>query len=89
MRLKENYFIRKIGDEFLMISHHDSTIDFTRAITLNASAAFLIAITGHQTFSCEEWVTLLVEKYEIDRTVAEADVKVFTDKLIREELLYA
>ncbi len=89
MRLKENYSIRKIGDEFMMISHHESSLDYTRVISLNDSAAYLIGETGHHVFTSEEWVALLIEKYGIDRTLAEIDVQVLVDKLIRENLVDA
>lgn len=89
MRFKENYLIRKIGNEFMMISHRDSTIDFTRAIALNASAAHLVGETGGKDFTTEEWVALLMERYDIDRNVAETDVQALIEKLIREKLVDA
>jgi len=89
MRFKEAYIIHRIGDEYMMLSHRNSTIDFTCAIALNASAAYLIGETGDQSFSFEDWVSLLVGRYGIDRIVAETDVQALIEKLIKEKIIDA
>lgn len=37
-------------------------------------------------FTQEEWVELLIDKYNVDRSRAEADVEVLIDKLKKEGL---
>lgn len=88
MRLKENYKVRKIGGEYMMVSEDGSGLDYTRVISLNASAAFLISETGQKDFTLDEWADLLVERYDISRGVAGADAKALIDKLIENNLAH-
>ncbi len=86
MKLKKNLTIRKIGDEYVMVSDSESGLDYTRVISLNESAAYLVEEVGQKEFTKEEWVVLLMNKYSVDREMAEADVQVLIDKFSKEEL---
>jgi len=87
MKLKENFTIRKIGDEYMMVSESGSSLDYTRVISLNSSAAYLIGETRQKQFTREEWVDLLIKKYGVDREKAEVDVQALINKLIKEKLI--
>ena len=86
MKLKDNLTIRKIGDEYMMVSESGSGLDYTRVISLNNSAAYLVQEVHQKEFTQEEWVELLMEKYDVDSERAEADVKALIDKLEKEGL---
>lgn len=86
MKLKDNLTIRKIGDEYMMVSESGSGLDYTRVISLNKSAAYLVQEALQKEFTMEEWVTLLIDKYNIDKERAENDVKALIDKLAKEGL---
>ena len=86
MKLKDNLTIRKIGDEYMMVSESGSGLDYTRVISLNKSAAYLVQEALQKEFTLEEWVTLLIDKYNIDKERAETDVKALIDKLAKEGL---
>ena len=86
MKLKDNLTIRKIGDEYMMVSESGSSLDYTRVISLNKSAAYLVQEVQHKEFTREEWVDLLMEKYDVDKARAEADVEKLIDKLAKEDL---
>ncbi len=86
MRLKENYKVRKIGGEYMMVSEDGSGLDYTRVISLNASAAYLIEETGQKEFTRLDWVKLLIARYSISPERAEEDVNALVDKLIKENI---
>ncbi len=86
MRLKENYKVRKIGGEYMMVSEDGSGLDYTRVISLNASAAYLIEETGQKEFSRLDWVKMLITRYSISPERAEEDVNALVDKLIKENI---
>ncbi len=86
MKLKENLTIRKIGDEYMMVSESVSGLDYTRVISLNKTAAYLVQEVQQKQFTKEEWVALLINKYNVDEEKAEADVQVLIDKLLKEGL---
>lgn len=87
MKLKDNLSIRKIGDDYIMVSESGSTLDYTRVISMNDSAAYLINETKGDVFTKEDLVNNLIEKYDIDKKTAEADVQKLLDKLQKEGLL--
>ncbi len=86
MKLKENLTIRKIGDEYMMVSESTSGLDYTRVISLNKTAAYLVQEVQQKDFTKEDWVALLIDKYNVDKEKAEADVQALIDKFLKEEL---
>ncbi|HZJ80536.1 MAG TPA: PqqD family protein [Dysgonamonadaceae bacterium] len=86
MKLKESLTVRKIGDEYMMVSDSGSGLDYTRVISLNESAAHLVEKVQQKEFTKEEWVEMLMDKYEVDRDRAETDVKALIDKFTKEGL---
>lgn len=89
MKLKDNLTIRKIGDEYMMVSESGSSLDYTRVISLNSSAAYLVQEVQQREFTQEEWVSLLMKKYNVDKNKAAADVQLLIDKLSKEGLFDA
>lgn len=87
MKLKENISIRKIGDEYMMINESGSTLDYTRVIGLNKTAAYLLQESINKSFTQESWVKLLIDKYSVEKEIAEKDVQALINKLNKEELL--
>ena len=87
MKLKDNLAVRKIGSEYMMVSESGSGLDYTRVISLNSSAAYLIEEVGHNIFTEDEWIDLLINKYGISREIAKADVDKLIEKLQKENLL--
>lgn len=86
MKLKDNLTIRKIGDEYMMVSESGSSLDYTRVISLNNSAAYLVQEMQQKEFTKDEWVSLLMDKYDVERERAETDVQKLIDKLSKEGL---
>ena len=86
MKLKKNLTVRKIGDEYMMVSDSGAELDYTRVISLNESAAYLVQEVGQKEFTKDEWVTLLMDKYSVERELAETDVQALIDKFSKEGL---
>lgn len=87
MKLKENFTVRKVGDEYMMVSESGSSLDYTRVISLNSTAAYLIEETKQEDFTKEQWVALLTQKYDVEEDRAKNDVEVLIKKLIEENLI--
>lgn len=86
MKIKENLTVRKIGDEYMIVSDSDAGLDYTRVISLNETAAYLVEEVGKREFTKEEWISLLMDKYDVEQEVAEADVQALIDKFVKEGL---
>ena len=75
MRIKDQISLRKIADEYIMIVGSEDSLDYTQAVSLNDSAAYLIESVRDEDFTSEDWVDLLTERYEVSREQATADVE--------------
>lgn len=74
MRIKDTLTLRKIADEYIMITEQGNSVDYTTAIALNDTAVFLIQSTEGKEFTAEDWVQLLTENYEVEEEIARKDV---------------
>ena len=63
MRIKDHISLRKIADEYIMIAGSGDSLDYTQAVSLNDSAAFLIESVRERDFTLEDWVELLTDRY--------------------------
>lgn len=81
MKIKDKLSLRKIVDEYIMIADDGEHLDYTKAISLNATAVFLIEQTGDNEFTAESWTKLLVENYSVNYEEAHRDVLALIDTL--------
>ena len=75
MRINDQISLRKIADEYIMIVGSEDSLDYTQAVSLNDSAAYLIEQVRDEDFTQEDWVDLLTERYDVSREQASADVE--------------
>lgn len=87
MRIKDQISLRKIADEYIMIVGSGDSLDYTQAVSLNDSAAYLIEQVQGRDFSAQDWVELLTERYEVDLEQAAADVEQLIQMLIQAEIV--
>lgn len=87
MRIKDQISLRKIADEYIMIVGSGDSLDYTQAVSLNDSAAYLIEQVQGRDFSTQDWVELLTERYEVDLEQAAADVEQLIQMLIQAEIV--
>lgn len=80
MKVKEGVSIRKIGQENILVSDSDS-LDYTRVISLNNSAVFLLESVGKDEFTNEKLIELLLCKYAVSREQAASDVEKLVQSL--------
>lgn len=88
MRIKDNIKIKQIGDETILVSNDGENMNYTRVISLNKSAEFLVKESFDRDFEVEDWATRLTEKYDIDKTQALTDAQALADKLLQAGVLY-
>ncbi len=83
MKLKDKLNLRKVGDTYMMVSESDSGIDYTRVISLNESAAFLLESVEEKEFSPIDWVELLMSRYQVSHETAADDVQTLLEVLTK------
>ncbi len=87
MRIKDQISLRKIADEYIMIVGSGDSLDYSQAVSLNDSAAYLIEQVQGRDFTAQDWVELLTERYEVDLEQAAADVEQLIQMLIQAEII--
>lgn len=81
MKIKENYKIRQVAGEYLVISQGQGVADMTKVISLNQSAVKLWEALAGREFTEEDAAEVLVQLYGIDKERALTDAKVWIEKL--------
>lgn len=73
MRIKNNFDLRTVGNEYIVIATDVENVDFTKIISLNQSAARLWKEVAGKEFTEEDLTELLLSWYEIDEETARKD----------------
>ena len=87
MRIKDQISLRKIADEYIMIVGSGDSLDYTQAVSLNDSAAYLIESVRGKDFTLEDWLELLTDRYEVSGEQARADVELLIQMLKEAEII--
>ena len=82
MKLKEQYKVREMAGEHVIIMQGKHGSDLTKIISLNESALYLWGELSGKEFSVESVAELLVERYGIDNELAIKDAQRWVDKLV-------
>lgn len=78
MKLLDGFVLRTLLGEHIVTGEGLSRVDFSRVVSLNATAAWLWEQVQGREFGPEDLVGLLTERYDVDEAQARADV----DKLL-------
>lgn len=87
MRIKDNYKVRKVAGENLVIGQGASHSDMTKIISLNSTALLLWEHFAGKEFTVDDAAALLVDEFGIGMEQALADVKAWTDKMLAEGVM--
>lgn len=81
MRIKEQFKVREMAGEHVVIMQGASMSDLTRIISLNESALYLWRAIEGKDFDINMVADLLTEYYGIEDQVAQRDAAHWIDKL--------
>ena len=86
MKIKDNFILRKLVDDYVVVPVGSGTCDFDGIITLNETGAFLFErlLDGAEK---EDLLTSMLSEYEIDEKTAAFDIEAFIKKLDDADLL--
>lgn len=82
MRIKKNYVLRKIAENWMVLPLAEETINFSGMLTLNDSGVMLWNLLEKGTTK-DALVAAMLAEYEVSEEVAAADVDSFLEKLIQ------
>ena len=87
MRIKDNFKVRNIAGENLIVSQGASHADLTKIISLNPTAKYLWDELKDKVFNVEDAARLLVDKFHIDMATAQKDAEKLLNKLKEEGII--
>lgn len=81
MKIKQQYKVREMAGEHVVIIEGKLGVDMTRIISLNNSALYLWNAVDGKEFTIDTVAALLAEHYGIDDEVAERDASRWVARL--------
>lgn len=83
MRQKKGFELRQVCGEYVLMAEGLETIDFSKLVNFNDSATFLWKEAERQgDFTVESLAEALCQEYDVDKTLATADVKALLDSWV-------
>ena len=89
MKIKEGFILRSICGEYIVVGEGLAQVNFNKMLSLNESAAYLWKEVEGKEFTPEDLVQLLLDKYDVSRKQAAADVEKLTATWVKEGVVEA
>ena len=86
MKLRYEFLVNKMGDEYVAIPSGEGIIEFNGIIKLQEKEAYVIELLNKET-TLEDLVDATSEKFGIDKAEIKEMVEFMAEELKREELL--
>lgn len=86
MKVNENFVLKTLGEENVLVPVGQEAIDLSKVFTLNESSYFLysLIVKGKEE---NELVDELMKEYEVDLKTAKNDVHEFIEVLIKNRII--
>ena len=87
MKISENYILREIAGEYIVVPTGSAAMDFKGLITLNDTGVFLWKLLQEDDQTKESLLDALCEEYEAFREEAKIDIEEFLQRIRSEGML--
>lgn len=88
MKTVEGFRIRKLVGEWIVVPEGIGLANFNKMIVLNESAAYLWeSVCEKDSFTKDELVRLLLDRYDVDEDTARKDVESIAGKWLEEGIV--
>ncbi len=75
MKILEGLVLRPLGSDFIVTGDGLSRVNFSKVVSMNATAAYLWNALSGKDFVPEDLVPLLTERYDVAEETARADAR--------------
>lgn len=86
MKIKNGLMMKKVGNEFVVMSIDTKLVNLNGMISLNESGAFLFEKLKEE-IQEEDLLKVFLDEYEIDEATAKKDLETFINHLKENQLL--
>lgn len=80
MKIKDGYLLREVAGSHIVVPIGEGAMDFSGVISLNEVGAFLWNNMENNTTK-EELLKAVIAEYDVEESVAKADIGEFVEKL--------
>lgn len=87
MKIKENFVLRELCGSFVVVAVGEQTLNFKGLIKLNETGAFLWKNMAEKDVTEEALLQAMLAEYDVEKDVAQTDIKEFVDLLKEADLL--
>lgn len=87
MHISENYILREIMDEYIVVPTGEEAMKFQGLVTLNETGAFLWKELQKSDRTKEELRDRLCREYEVDEEMAEQDLDEFLKHIQKHDIV--
>lgn len=81
MKINPKYKVRELAGEHVVVVQGAYGADMTRIIALNNTSRYLWEALYDKEFDAQEVVRLLLERYEVEESVAKRDAEAWVTRL--------
>ena len=86
MKISENFVLREIAGEYIIVPVGNATLNFNGLMTVNEVGRFIWQQLQND-ITKEALVEKIIEEYDVDRETAKADTEEFIEKLKQNGIL--
>lgn len=83
MKIKPEFMLHQIGEEYIVMHDGSTNVDFSRIINLNRTAAYLWQRFRDADFDAAALTAALTERYDVTLEQARRDAEAFIQSLQR------
>ncbi|MBO5929507.1 MAG: PqqD family protein [Clostridia bacterium] len=87
MRIKDNFVLRELCGNYVVVAVGEQTLNFKGLVKLNETGAFLWQKLAAEEISEHELLNALLSEYDVDEATAKTDVREFVTLLQEADLL--
>lgn len=87
MRIKENFVLRELCGNYVVVAVGEQTLNFKGLVKLNKTGAFLWQKLAAEEVSEQELLNALLSEYDVPAATAKTDLQEFIALLQEAELL--
>lgn len=83
MKIKPEFMLHQIGEEYIVMHDGSTNVDFSRIINLNCTAAYLWQRFRDIDLDADALTAALTERYDVTSEQAHRDAEAFIESLQR------
>ena len=87
MKISNEYIIRNIAGDYIIVPVRQAAFDFQGLITVNEIGVYIWGLLQEQNITFDNLLAAILYEYDVSQTVAKQDLTDFLNQLIKRKIL--